>query len=259
MNRRVVFRLYGAAALLCSAAQAQDGGSGLDGVWSSTLTAPNHTGWRIEDHLCGVCTPNEYEHLNRLLADPANDSRGLMELQQEAGAASRQRIERTVTAAARERLAAIRQPNDESETCNPPNLLLAATGPLPISIDVGTDHVTLRNQHWNIVRTIALSEDGPVATGEPSLYGNATARFDGPALVVESVNALPIVTREAVTTERAIVIERYEVAENGSRLDLTIEIRDPDTYTEPRVVYRPRLRTPDVRLVDDDPCANLEN
>jgi hypothetical protein len=259
MSRCVFLKIFGAAALVWSSVQAEESASRLNGVWSSTLTTPNHSGWRIEDHLCGACTPSEYQHLKRLLVDPANNTRGLRELQQDARAVSRRQIEQTVTAAAHERLARIEQPADESEACNPPNLLVAAAGPLPISIEVGGEHVTLHNQHWNVVRTVPLSEEPPVVTGPPILYGNATARLEGATLIVESVNVLPMATGEAVTTDRAMVIERYTASEDGSRLDLTIEIRDTDTYREPRMVYRPRIRTPEVQLVDDDPCANLEN
>jgi len=258
MNRCAVLAIFGAGTLLWSSVQAEDSTSRFNGVWGSTLTTPNHSGWRIEDHLCGACAPSEYQHLQRLLADPANDARGLRELQQDARAASREQVGRLVTAAGRERLATVDQPEDESETCNPPNLLVTAAAPLPISIEVRADDVTLRSQHWNVVRTVPFSEVAPTATGEPSLYGNATARFEGTTLIVESVNVLPMATGEAVTTEGAIVIERYTASDDGSRLDLTIEIRDPDTYTEPKMLYRPRIRTPDVQLVDDDPCANLE-
>jgi hypothetical protein len=242
------------------ASQAQDGVSRLNGVWSSTLTTPNHSGWRIEDHLCGFCSPSEYRHLQRLLADPANNARSVGELQQEARTTERQRIDEIVTAAGRERLARIEQATDGSETCDPPNLLATSVGaPLPVAIEVHSDHVTLRNQHWSVVRTVSLSEKAPVATGTPTLYGTSTARFEGSTLIVESVNALPIVTGEAVTTERAVIVERYTASEDGSRLDLTVEIRDPDSYREPKLLYRPRIRMPEVRLVDDDPCANLDD
>jgi hypothetical protein len=251
--------IFGAAAAAWFSAGAQESASRWNGVWSSTLTTPNHSGWRIEDHLCGMCTPSEYQDLQRLLADPANNARGLRELQQEARAASRRRIEQTVTAAGRERLTQIEQPADESELCDPPDLLSVAAGaPLPISIEARGDRVVLRNQHWNVVRTVPVSERAPPATGEPSLYGNSTARFEGSMLVIESVNVLPMILGEAVTTERATIIERYMASEDGLRLDLTVEIRDPDTYREPRLLFRPRIRTPEVRLVEDDPCANIE-
>ncbi|RPI63901.1 MAG: hypothetical protein EHM50_01560 [Lysobacterales bacterium] len=231
----------------------------LEGVWSSTLTTPEDPRWRIEDHLCGMCTPSEYEHLQRLLADPANRDRGLRELQQEARTTSRLEIDQLVTAAARERFASITQPADGSATCDPPSLLVAASGgPLPVSIELRDDHVILHNQHWNVVRTVRLSNAAPIATGEPSLYGNATARLEGSTLIVESVNLLPIATTEAVTTAKARVVERYTANEDGSRLDLEVAIDDPDTYREPRIWYRPRMRTSDVQIVEDDPCANLE-
>jgi hypothetical protein len=242
------------------AAPAQDGVSSLNGVWSSTLTTPDHPAWRIEDHLCGFCSPREYRHLQRLLADSANNARSLRELQQESRDAERQRTIDTVTAAGRERLARIERATDESETCDAPNLLVIAVGaPLPIAIEVLNDHVTLRNQHWNVARTIPLSKAAPVAMGDATRYGNSTARFEGAMLIVESVNVLPIATGEAVTTEQAVVLERYTASADESRLDLTVEIRDADTYREPRMFYRPRIRTTEIQLVDDDPCANVEH
>lgn len=258
MNQCTFLRIFCTITLMWSSAGAQESSSPFNGVWSSTLTTPNHPGWRIADHLCGICAPSEYQHLQRLLENPANATRGLRELQQEARTASREQIEQTVTAAGRERLMQIEQPTDESELCNPPSLLVvAAGGPLPISIDVHADNVILRNQHWNVVRTVPLSEKAPVATHEPSLYGESTARLEGATLVVESVNVLPMTLGEAVTTERATIVERYLANEDGSRLDLTVVIRDPETYSEPRLLFRPRIRTPDVRLVEDDPCANI--
>ena len=231
----------------------------LEGVWSSTLTTPEDPRWRIEDHLCGMCAASEYRHLQRLLADPANRDLGLRELQQEARTTGRQQIEPLITAAARERFASMAQSADGSATCDPPNLLVVAgAGPLPVSIELRDDHVIIHNQHWNVVRTVRLSDDAPVRAGEPSLYGNAIARFEGSTLIVESVNVLPIATTEAVTTARARVIERYTANEDGSHLDLEIAIEDPETYREPRVWYRPRMRTADVQIVEDDPCANVE-
>jgi hypothetical protein len=119
--------------------------------------------------------------------------------------------------------------------------------------------VILHQQHWNVVRAVTLTAASPVAHGPPSSYGNSAARFEGATLVVESVNLLPLVTTEAVTTDEARVIERYSASEGGSRLDLELTIDDPGTYREPRVWYRPRIRTPDVQIITDDPCANLRD
>jgi hypothetical protein len=239
-------------------AQAQNAGSRLQGVWSSTLTAPEHPAWRIEDHLCGTCTPSEYRQLERLLAEPANRDRSLQELQERARATARQQIDEIVTTGARERLARIEQPADPSVVCEQPSLLIVVNNPLPLAIELRDDHVILRSQHWDVVRTVSFSEQAPVATGKPSLYGNAAARVDDATLIVESVNLLPMATPEGVTTTQAKVVERYTASADGSRLDVELAIYDAETYREPRVFYRPRLRTPEVELVADEPCANLE-
>src|SRR5690606_32720775 len=100
--------------------------------------------WRIEDHLCGACSPTEYEHLQRLLANPANDERGLRDLQQEARAESTQRIGSTLTDAARERFASIEEPADASLVCEPPSLFTVALGsPLPVGIELREGQVIL--------------------------------------------------------------------------------------------------------------------
>jgi hypothetical protein len=209
--------------------------------------------------LCGVCDSSEYRELENLLADASNTDRSLEELQQQARAASRGRIAATVTAAARERLARIDEPADPSAACEPPSLVVLTGNPLPLAIELHEDHVVLHSQHWNVIRTVPFSDEAPIATGPPSIYGDSAAREDGATLLVESVNLLPIVTPEGVTTTDAKVVERYTASADGSRLDVELAIHDAATYREPRVFFRPRLRTPDVQLVADEPCANLED
>jgi hypothetical protein len=196
--------------------------------------------------------------LQRLLSDAANRDRSLSDLQQEARAAGRELTDRLVTAAGRERLANVEQPADTSLTCDPPTLMTVWANPLPMSLRFEEGNVILHAQHWNVVRTIRLSGAAAVAVGEPSLYGNATARFEGATLVIESVNVFPMVTGEAITSNKARITERYTPSEDGLRLDSELEIDDPETYREPRSWYRPRVRTPEVQIVEDDPCANIE-
>jgi hypothetical protein len=253
--------LYGAAIASLSATQlvrSQSGAAGLEGVWSTTLTTREHPAWLIEDHLCGmICSPDEYQHLEHLLVDPANNNRSLQELQQDMRAFGRRQVDEILTDTARERLAAVPEPVDTSLICEPPNLRAAAFAPLPLAIELHEENIVLHQQHWNVVRAIRLADESPMASGLPSLYGNATARFEGTTLVVESVNLLPMMTGDALTTNQARVTERYTPSEDGSRLDLELTIDDAATYREPRVWYQPRIRTPDVQLVDDDPCAGL--
>jgi hypothetical protein len=251
-----------AAAISCLSATAlvhsQNGAAGVKGVWSTTLTTRAHPAWLIEDHLCGfLCSADEYQHVRRLLMDPANDNRSIQELQQDMRAFGKQRVDDVLTDAARDRLAAVQEPLDSSQVCEPPDLRTVAFAPLPLAIELHEGNVVLHQQHWNVARTVSLTNQSPKSSGPSSLYGNATARFEGPTLVVESVNLLPMLTGDAVTTSQARVTERYTPAENGSRLDLELTIIDSATYREPRVWYQPRIRTSNVQLVEDDPCAGL--
>ena len=248
-----------AAQLATELAHPQSGGVGLEGVWSATVMTRQHPAWLIEDHLCGfVCSPEEYQYLHRLLMDPANDKRSLQELQQDMRTFGNQQVDKSLTDAARERLAAVPERGDTSRLCEPPDLRVAAVAsPLPLAIRLRDGNVILHQQHWNVVRTIRLANESPASSGPSSLYGNATARFEGATLVVESVNLLPMMTGESLTTDQARVTERYTLSEDGSRLDVEFTIYDSATYREPRVWYQPRIRTPDVQLVEDDPCAGL--
>jgi hypothetical protein len=227
-------------------------------VWSTTITARAHSAWLIEDHLCGfLCSVDEYRYVRRLLMDPAYDNRPLQELQQDMRSFGKQSVDAVLTEAARVRLAAVQEPLDSSEVCEPPDLRTMAFAPLPLAIELHEGNVVLHQQHWNVARTVRLTDEPPTSSGPPSLYGDATARFEGPTLVVESVNLLPMLTGEAVTTSQATVTERYTLADDGSRLDLELTITDPATYREPRVWYQPRIRTSNVQLVEDNPCAGL--
>jgi hypothetical protein len=262
MPKHKVMGLYAvpvAALFATELVHAQSGGSGLEGVWSTTVMTSQHPAWLIEDHLCGfVCSPEEYEYLHRLLRDPANDKRSLQQLQQDMRTFGNQRVGKILTDAARERLAAVLDRGDTSRLCEPPDLRVAAVAsPLPLAIRLHDGNIILHQQHWNVVRSIRLANESPTPNGPPSLYGNATARFEGATLVVESVNLLPMMTGESLTTDQARVTERYTLSEDGSRLDMELTIDDPATYREPRVWYQPRIRTPDVQLVEDDPCAGL--
>ena len=261
MRKPKLVCLYGAAMaslLAPDPVRSQSAAAGLEGVWSTTLTTRGHPAWLIADHLCGlICSLDEYQYLEHLLVDPANNDRSLQELQQDMRAFGRRQIDETLTDAAREQLAAVPEPGDTSLICEPPNLQAAAFAPLPLAIELHEENVLLHQQHWNVVRTIRVADESPVASGPPSLYGSATARFEGTILVVESVNLLPMMTGDALTTNQARVTERYTLSEDGSRLDLELTIDDPATYREPRVAYQPRIRTPDLQLVEDDPCAGL--
>lgn len=231
----------------------------VEGIWSTTLTARDDLRWRLEDHLCGTCRLAMYQHLQEMLADPRNDNRPLREIQQEARATDRNLLAEVLTEFGRAHLQRPGDAGDTSLLCEPPDLFEIVVGsPLPLRIDVREDRVLLRQEHWNVTREIPLGRPLAVSNEAASRYGNATARFDGDALVIETANILPMSLRGPVTSEKARLIERYTPREQMSRLDIEVTVVDPETFNEPQTWYRPRIRTPEVELFDDDPCAGLD-
>jgi hypothetical protein len=230
----------------------------VQGIWSTTLNAEDHPAWRIEDHMCGRCAPVEYEYLRDLLADSRNSDRSLLELSREAGRVGQEYERELLTQAGRERLAEFQPAEDTARQCKPPFPHQLVMNPLPIAIEVNDEEVILRHHIWNTVRTVPLREPPPSVSGESSLYGSATAHFEGATLVVESLNVSAITTGDVSTIDGIRVIERYTASEGGSRLDIELAIDDPATYREPRVWHTARVRTPAVELFEYDPCEGLD-
>lgn len=230
----------------------------VDGIWSTSLNTRDDERWLLQDHLCGRCSPDTYELLTEMLADPVNDDRPLRELQQEARTLESERFQQSLTDSALARMQNEEAPTDTSRACGQPNLFEIVVGsPLPIRIEVYDSHVLLHQQDWNIVREIPLGSPEASRGAQASIYGDATAHFEDETLIVESKNVLPMSLSGPIISENATVIERYTPRNRASRLDVVLTIIDPETFQEPQSWYRPRVSTPDVEFFDDDPCAGL--
>ena len=246
-----------ACAASASTASAQGQELSVEGVWSNRLNSEDHPAWRIEDHLCGNCAPAELDHLKALLADPRNSDRSLADLRQEAAQVGNRYLQQLFTDAGRDRQRQFEPPADASLECRPPFIHQLIMNPLPMAIEIHEEQVVFRHHIWNTVRTVPIADRPARAEGEGSLYGVATARFEGATLIVESVNIASIATGGVNTTDDTTVVERYTPSQNGSRLDIEVTLDDPETYREPRVWITARVRTPDVELFEYDPCEGL--
>jgi hypothetical protein len=85
---------------------------------------------------------------------------------------------------------------------------------------------------------------------------DAVARFDGDALVVESVNILPMMVREVETNAGARTIERYEPSADGSRLQVELTIIDPETFLATDTQQHPGAKDAVAPLVEHDLVAS---
>jgi hypothetical protein len=121
--------------------------------------------------------------------------------------------------------------------------------PFPMAFMRSGEDVVLRLEEGDVVRTIHLAESPPSGVAA-SPYGYSYGRWDGSDLVVRTIaisarylNATGIPLSPNVTTD-----ERFSLAADGSRLDYTLTITDPDTFTEPLTVQRYWIWRPGAEL-----------
>jgi len=180
------------------------------GTWSSALTSPDDPGWTAEDYACFIaCTP-----------------------------AARAR------AAVLPRGASLSQPNGFELfrfACDPNGLAAQVVSPLPMRIEQEPGHVVLRYEEFRAERTIPLGP-GPLPTGRPTLLGTSRARLEGDALVIETTG---IAAHRLYGwfggrphSDKAHATERYTTSDDGSWLNLVLELDDPETLDGPLILMK---------------------
>jgi hypothetical protein len=246
-----------AAAWLASttdAMQAQ-GRNAVEGVWSTPVTAPNHSQWTMDDYFCQrLCLAAAREHLRALLTDSRNNDRSLQELMQEATRVGNHHKQRITTDAATQRTRRYDPANDPATRCEPPGLIELLGAPQPVVVEVHDEYIIMHHDHWNTVRKITLRDRAEPVGDASTRLGSSTARFEGATLVVDSRNVAAFTNPAITMTDGTRIVERYTPAGNGARLDLELTIENPASYHEPLVLTASRVRTPDEKIYDLPPC-----
>ena len=111
--------------------------------------------------------------------------------------------------------------------------------PYPMEIVAAGDEILIRMEEYDTVRRIAMKPGVARESDRESLLGVSFGRWEGAALAVFTVdigyrwvNGTGIPLGPDATTE-----ERFELNADGSRLDYTLKITDPATFTSP-VTFR---------------------
>ncbi len=119
--------------------------------------------------------------------------------------------------------------------CEPKGMPGIINPPYPMEfIDQGA--VILQHQEeFDSVRTIYMDPEAAPSDPQPSLLGHSVGRWAGGTLVVETthVNWPYFDSRGVPQSEQARFEERFTVSVNGKRLNYTLEVEDPQTFTEP--------------------------
>ena len=106
----------------------------------------------------------------------------------------------------------------------------------PIELEQHDGDIIIRNELFDIVRTIHMASSGDAAPRAPSALGYSQGHWEGPTLVVhtnridrphfERTGAIPL-------SEAVDVVERFTSDDAHNRLLYEITVSDPATFTEP--------------------------
>ena len=241
---------------LGASAQAADPAAPFLGTWSGVFTTQSNEYWTFADLQCFLgCPLDFYNHFSALLADPANDQTPAMALSAQADAASLAALDAILTPVGKQVRAANR-PEDDPKfiNCQPYGFVREVTNPLPLQIRRDGDHLVVRYEEWSLLRNIYLDGRAHRAHKTPTLLGHSVGRIEGGALIVETAGVTPDLisdSSQAGHSGELTAVERYTVQQNPHRLELTLTLTDPVTFTKPLVVTKTWLYTPEIEIVQD--------
>jgi Family of unknown function (DUF6152) len=130
--------------------------------------------------------------------------------------------------------------NDPTLNCSPKGMPYAMEQPYPIEFVDRGDVIELKLEEYDTVRRIAMSSQaGTAARGEPRL-GTSTGRWDGKALVVgtSGIDYKFFNNTGVPLSSAARIEERFALNDDGSRLEYTMVVTDPATFTAPVTLHK---------------------
>ena len=144
--------------------------------------------------------------------------------------------------------------------CRPKGMPLIMETPAPVEFVQSGENIRLLIEEYDLVREIHMGSDADKTKGEASLLGYSVGRWEDLKLIVTTTHinwgwfdqgGIPL-------TEQAEVLERFTLAEDGSRLDYTITVTDESTFTEPVTFERYFLYVPGETIMKFD-CDASQN
>lgn len=221
------------------------------GVWKSATISLDDERWYIQDVACrNGCSLLSYEYLRDMLADPANDDISVVDLYADTNEFNRRYVALLVRPSTLEKWANYDAAEDAALDCTPKGdgLQHQITAPPAIKFEYLNDRILIRYEYWNAVRTI-YTDGRPVPTDvEPSRLGYSTGHSDGNTLVVETVALEPsqisLMGNKFFLSEDARFVERYELSDDGIRMDVEWSVVDAENLRGPYTGKMAWLRAP---------------
>jgi hypothetical protein len=125
--------------------------------------------------------------------------------------------------------------DDPTKGCRPKGMPYVMEQPYPIELVDAGDTILLKLEEYDTVRTIAMHGEAAASTQRPARLGTSVGRWDGAALVVTTTDIdYPFVNNTGIPLGRgASIVERFTPTLDGSRLEYSMTIDDPATFTAP--------------------------
>ena len=256
----VACMLAGVVAAPVAARAQSDAMAPFLGTWSGFFTTQDDPFWGLEDIPCFPgCGRDFRDRLVALLQDPANDERPAGALLGEATAFATQQMNAILTPEGRLMRDANTSANDPKLHCEPYGFVREVTNPLPMVIQRDGDNLLVRYEEWSLLRTIYMDGRAHPEHRVSTLLGHSVGRIENGTLIVETAQIHPGWISDAslaAHSGRLIAVERYTVHDDPRRLELTLTLEDPVVLTEPYVVVKTWLATPDIELLQDS-CGEI--
>ena len=151
-------------------------------------------------------------------------------------------------------LAATDIKDDPQVFCDPPGAVRqAGYTPYGFKLQQYPDHITIEYEEYGSRRAIFFGDELP-KPGVRSHLGDSIARYEGDALIIETVNLLPNYSghRGKPISEQARVKEVYTRIDDpkiGSIVQTETTVIDPKFLTKPWTIKRYKLYSPDYEFI----------
>jgi Family of unknown function (DUF6152) len=134
--------------------------------------------------------------------------------------------------------------------CAPKGMPAIMEQPYPMEFVDRGDEILVRLEEYDTERIIRLAATDVDTEAPPTRLGRSIGHWEGRTLVV-STSAVQWGHFDTVgipLTEAAEFVERFTLAEDGSRLDYRMTVTDPSTFTEPVELEKYWLWVPGVTV-----------
>jgi hypothetical protein len=124
--------------------------------------------------------------------------------------------------------------DDPTADCVPKGMPYIMEQPYPMAFVDEGDVITMQMEEYDTVRRFLMSPDADAQASVPGILGRSIGRWEGDVLVVETTDIdYPWFNNTGIPQSRhARIEERFELNEDGSRLEYEMLYTDPLAFTE---------------------------